>query len=210
MSAINQSTDSLRNIHSIHILQKLFDYLSKKRALIFCKINKHIQNRLNLSINDYKEFSQIKIEIIPKEDEEGKFINIINKDQERYFNIYFNGTQKEEKTTNLSKGHNVKKIEIIIDYQIKSFEKLFADCNNIEYIWFKQFNRNNITSMSQMFYWCYDLKGLYLSSFNTDNVIDMNKMFEWCPNLTELKINFNTNKVRNMSGMFNQCKKLNN
>ena len=37
---------------------------------------------------------------------------------------------------------NVSKINIIIDYQIKSFYKLFSYCNCIESIYFKKFNRN--------------------------------------------------------------------
>ena len=48
------------------------------------------------------------------------------------------------------------KIKIIIDYQIKSFERLFNECKCIEKINFKKFYRNNITNMSCMFSGCSD------------------------------------------------------
>ena len=57
------------------------------------KINKKIQNRLNISIDDYKEcselYSSIEIKIKPAENKYGKFINIPDKEKE-YYHIYFN------------------------------------------------------------------------------------------------------------------------
>ena len=71
-------------------------------------------------------------------------------------------------------------IEIIIDFQITSFKKLFKNCNYIEYIHFKKFFRNNINNMSSMFFGCSSLKKLNLSHFNTDNVYNMLRMFYGC------------------------------
>ena len=55
--------------------------MTKKKKLEIVKYNKRIQNRLNLSIKDYKEYSEtyssIEIEIIPTEGKYGKFIKII-------------------------------------------------------------------------------------------------------------------------------------
>ena len=60
-----------------------------------------MQNRLNINISDYKEYSEnftsIEIEIIPKKNEYGKFINILNKKEEIYYHIYFNDNKKEVK-----------------------------------------------------------------------------------------------------------------
>ena len=42
----------------------------------------------------------------------------------------------------------VTKIKITIDYQVKSFKKLFFKCKCVESINFKKFYRNNITDMS--------------------------------------------------------------
>ena len=49
------------------------------------KYNKRIQKILNININEYKEYhEQIEIEIIPEKNKYGKFINIINKEDELY------------------------------------------------------------------------------------------------------------------------------
>ena len=57
---------------------------------------KKIQNRLNLDVKDYKEYSEIEIEIIPTKDKYGKFINIDEND-ELYHHIYFNDNKEEIK-----------------------------------------------------------------------------------------------------------------
>ena len=87
-------------IKSDYFLQKLYDNIPKKKKLLIVKYNKKIQNRLNLSIKDYKEYSEtftsIEIEIIPIKDEYGKFINI-NEIDELYYHIYFNDNKEEIK-----------------------------------------------------------------------------------------------------------------
>ena len=40
---------------------------------------------------------------------------------------------------NINKDEEIKIIKIIIDYQVKSFEKLFSDCGYIESINFKKY-----------------------------------------------------------------------
>ena len=82
---------------------------------------------------------------------------------------------------------NVTKIKIIIDYQAKSFYKLFYWCKCIESITFKKFYRNNITDISRMFSYCSSLKELNLNNFNTNNVTDMSDMFSGCSSLKEFK-----------------------
>ena len=78
------------NIKSNYILQKIFDKLEKKRTLEIVKNNKNIKKRLNLNINDYKEYSEkyssIEIEIKPVNNEFGIFINI--NDEKKYLHIY--------------------------------------------------------------------------------------------------------------------------
>ena len=172
-------------------------------------INKRIQNRLNLDVKDYKEYCEIEIEIIPIKDEYGQFININNKDK-LYYHIYFNNSKKEIKNKYIIKEkHKVTKIKIIIDYQVKSFYKLFYWCTCIESINFKKFYRNNITYMSFMFRGCSSLKELNLNNFKTNNVTDMSFMFSGCSSLKELNLNnFNTNNVTDMSYMFYECSSL--
>ena len=65
-------------------------------------------------------------------------------------------------------------IKIIINYQVKSYNKLFNYCGYVNSINFRKFIRNNIIDMSYMFRWCSSLKELNFSNFNTNNVIDMN------------------------------------
>ena len=106
----------------------------------------------------------------------------------------------------INKNENVSKIKIIINYQIKSFEKLFENCECIEYIYFKKFCRNNINNMGNMFFGCHSSEKLNLSNFNTNNVTNMGLMFFGCLSLKELNLsNFNTNNVTDMRGMFWGC-----
>jgi len=198
----------IENIKSRYILSKIYNNMSKKKKLNIVKYNKRIQNRLNLNLKDYKEYCEIEIEIIPIKDKLGRFINI-NWDDKLYYHIYFNDNKKEiEKKYYINKEDKVTKIKIIIDYQVKSFKKLFW-CKCIESIRFKKFYRNNITDMSYMFYNCSSLKELNFTNFNTNNVRNMRYMFSGCSSLEELNLtNFNTNNVSNMSSMFSNCSSL--
>ena len=146
------------NIKSRYILSKIYNNMTIKKKLDIVKHNKKIQNRLNLSTKDYKEYCKIEIEIIPKKDEYGKFINI-NENDKLYYHIYFNDNKEEIKNKyEINKKDKVTNIKIIIDYQVKSFKHLFSWCNCIESINFKKFYRNNISDMSWIFSECYSLK----------------------------------------------------
>ena len=87
-------------IKSDYFLQKLYDNMTKKKKLVIVKYNKKIQNRINLSVKDYKEYSEtftpIEIEIITTKGKYGKFINI-NKIDKLYYHIYFNDNKEEIK-----------------------------------------------------------------------------------------------------------------
>ena len=90
----------LENIKSRYILSKIYNNMTIKKKLIIVKYNKRIQNRINLSIKNYKEYSEtyssIEIEIIPTKDKYGKFINI-KKNDKLYYHIYFNDNKEEIK-----------------------------------------------------------------------------------------------------------------
>ena len=112
-------------LKSDYFLRKLFNNLLKKKSLDIIKYNKNLKDRLDISIKDYKEYSEIysliELEIKPVKNNYDKFINI-NKENEMYFHIYFNdNNEKEMKRNDLNENENVKEIKIIIDYQIKSF-----------------------------------------------------------------------------------------
>ena len=87
---------------------------------------------MNISIKDYIEiyseiYSSIEIEIKPVIDKFGKFIKF-NKDNENYIHINYNDDKEEIKRNYLKEKEIVTKIKIIIDYQVKSFERLFKNC----------------------------------------------------------------------------------
>jgi len=204
-----ESKNIFKNLKSDYFLQLLFNNLVKKKSLDIIKYNKNMKDRININIKDYKEYSElyssIEIEIKPVNNKFGKFINI-DKDEEKYYHIYFNNNKEEIKRNYLNENDNVETIKIIIDFQIKSFEELFWDCEYIEYICFKKFYRNNIYNMGYMFSYCSSLKELNLSNFNTNNVTNMYCMLLGCSSLKEFYIsNFNTNNVINMEYMFCDC-----
>ena len=209
-SKLINSDNLLKNIKSNFILKKFFDYIHKKRRLETIRYNKTIQKRINININDYKDYSEkyslIEIEIKPMKNKYGRCINI-KKEDEEYYHIYYNDNKREQiKSTSLNKNDKVSKINIIIDYQVKSFYKLFFNCHCIESICFKKFYRNNITNMCGMFYKCSSLKELNLVNFNTNNVKNMNRMFYMCSSLKELKYpHFSINNKTKMMDMFLGC-----
>ena len=226
--------NDIRNIKSKYIIKKIFLYFKKDKMLKITKYNKSLLKSLNITINDYKEYSEtyssIVIELIPAKSKFGAFINI-DKYESEYYHMYFNDDKKEIKRNFILESDKTPKIRIIIDYQAKSLIELFCDCDCIETICFKQYSRNNITDMSsmfknctslkeidflninttnvkymsQMFYECKLLEKIDLSKFNLNKVIDMNEMFYGCSSLKDLNIpNFNANNVKNFQ-MFFDC-----
>ena len=199
----------LKNIKSDFFMNKIFAYMDKLKVMKIINYNKILQKRLKLSLEKYKEYfeilSPIIIEINIAENNHGLFINA----QNDYFHAYFDNNKEEIKRKYINELENVKKIKIIIDYQIKSFEGLFEECKCIESINFKKFHRNNIISMKYMFYKCSSLKEINFSNFNTDNVTDMGYMFYECELLNELNLSkFNTHNVTYMGYMFDGCRLL--
>ena len=199
----NNKYTILDKIRSVYFLQKLYDNMLINKKLQIVKYNKKTQYKLNLSVKDYKEYSEtftpIEIEIMLAEDEFGRFINI-NRNENIYFHIYFNDNKKEIKNIyKIRKEDKVTKIRIIIDYQVKSFEYLFSYCRCIKSINFRKFYRNNINDMSGMFNECSSLKELLLTNFNTNKVINMSWMFSYCSSIKELNLsNFDINNVIDM------------
>ena len=120
----------IEKIKSGYILSKIYNNITKKKKLEIIKYNKKIQNRLNLDVKYYKEYSetftQIEIEIIPTKGKYGKFINIKEND-ELYYHIYFNDNKEEIKNSKknfITIDDKVNKIKIILDYDIKKINYL--------------------------------------------------------------------------------------
>ena len=199
----------IENIKSKYILSQIFDKLKEVKSLKIIQHNKNIQNRLNISINDYKRYGYIEIELIPSKNEFGKFINIPDK-EETYYHIYFNNKKKESKRHYLNENDRIIIIKIMINYHVKNYNELFKECKCIESMRFNKFYNQEIISMKGMFYNCSSLKQLDLSNFITDSVTDMSYMFYKCLNIKNLNVSsFNTNNVVDMCNMFSECSSLN-
>ena len=172
-----------------------------------------MKKRINININDYKKYSEkytpIEIEIRPVDNKYGQFINYKIGIDNFYHHIYFNNNKEEIKRNYINEGEQINIIKIIIDYQIKSFENLFYNCDCIESIKFYKFYRKNINKMSCMFSGCSSLKELDLNNFNTNKVTDMRCMFYKCSSLTNINLSkFDTQNVIAMNYMFYGCKSL--
>ena len=189
--------------------------MKKNKSFEIMKNNKKIQKKLNININDYKDYSQlyspIEIELkIADNYIASPFIFLPDEDK-KYYHIYFDNSNEEITRNYLNKNEKVKKIKIIIDYQIKSFKELFAYCYCISSIFFRKFYRINVINMGHMFYDCQSLIEIDLSNFHAENVTDISYMFSERKSLNILNIsNFNTNKVIKMDSMFSWCSSLKN
>ena len=198
----------LNKIRNKYILKLIFEHLNQRIFLEIIKYNKMIQKRLDININNYKEYLQTEIEVFPKRIKSiNYFINIPEKESKKYFHIYFNDNNKKEiKRNYFTNKEEITKIKIIIDYEIKSFNRLFEEYKCIEKINFIKFNRKDIKDMSFMFFNCSSLKELNISCLKTNNVKNMSYMFFNCSSLKELNIShFDFHNVNNMEYMFLGC-----
>ena len=198
--------NKLNKIRNKYLLKTIFDNLLELKQFQLIKYNKKIQNKIEISLQDFQLFKKIIIEIIPiKKNDKNKFINI-PKEKKNYYHIYFNKDKKEMKRNYFTQKSKVESIKIVIDEKITSLFELFKRCDCIEKINFIRFNRSNIKNMNYMFYECSSLKELNLKNFNTDNAINMNYMFYKCSKLKELNLNsFNFHNVIYMKSMFTGC-----
>ena len=70
-----KSKDKFKEIKNDYILKKIFLNLKNKKFMEIIKYNKKLQKRLNININNYKEYSQlyssIEIELKPADNKYG-------------------------------------------------------------------------------------------------------------------------------------------
>ena len=89
--------DIFKNLKNDYFLLKIFNNLMKKKSLDIIKYNKNIQKRINISIKDYKEYSEIyssiEIELKLVKNNHDTFIDYHK--GRKYFHIYFNNTKKK-------------------------------------------------------------------------------------------------------------------
>ena len=210
-------------IKSKFVLKRIFQNIKENKFLDMIRYNKRFQNKFNISIQNYREYNQIEIELkqIIHSDKNSKFINIdimnepyihINKDKKENdsTNPFMIKTLKEPSIfrpiTNMIEDSDKK---IIIDFEVKSLKGLFKNCESIKEIKILKCNRKDIIDISEMFYGCKNLDNLNITNLKTDKVKDMSYMFSGCSSLNEINIfNFNTSNVINMQNMFEKCSNL--
>ena len=203
----------LKNIKSKYIIKEIFSYLSEGKVLKLVKYNKYFKEKIELEHRDYRKFEQIEIEITLKQfedDYERKKMYFINKELEsKFYHIFFDNDNIEQKRNYLYSNEKIEKIKVILDLEIKSFKELFNDCEYIKSIKFIKFNRSDITDMSSLFYNCTNLTEINFDEFKTKNVTDMSYMFYNCASLTNIDFSeFITKKVKYMNDMFAWCGQL--
>ena len=120
--------DILKNDYN---LKKIFNNLNTVKKFKIILHNKTLQKRLNINSNDYKECTNIEIEIFPIENKYGNFINICNNENESYYHFYFDDNKEEFKRHCIAEEDEVKKIKIIINCEIKALNSLFNNIENI-------------------------------------------------------------------------------
>ena len=186
----------LNNIKSKYILQQVFSNIKEKKKLEINKYNKNLQNKLEINIDDFKNFHfriEIEITIYKLEncnfkDNITNFLNNINSS----FNVEYKDKNKE-KYKNLSNFENIpvgiEKIKLINKQRLKNYSKFFSKCGFIDSINFIKFKETDIKNMSYMFNGCSNLKEIKgLKNFNTGEVTNMSHMFEKCYNLLNLDL----------------------
>ena len=218
------------------------------------QIQNNENNGNNLKINNIKNELEIKLRI-DKKDINKKIYFLDNTDyietksnikhyhenlkelNESNVDLYINSYRYKYEKFFIPDKEGIYKIKLIFKIYIKDCSFMFAGCNNIINIDFKNFNTKNVINMRYMFTGCSNIENLDLSSFNTKNVRDMEGMFgqynnlpffdlssfelsnlsedfgkqyfEACEKLKEINLSsFNTKKVTNMSFMFGLCKNL--
>ena len=88
--------------------------MRRKKSFQIMKYNKKLQKRLNLSINDYKDYYlSLEIELKIADNKYGKFINISD-DEKEYYHIYFNNSKEEITKNYLEDKYFAKNLLILI------------------------------------------------------------------------------------------------
>ena len=93
---------------------------------------------------------------------------------------------------------------------VKNVEKIFENCEKLEYINLSPFNTSSLQYINHMFYNCISLKSVEFPIINADSLLSTSNMFFGCTNLNRIDMrNFNTSyKLNNLEYMFCFCESL--
>ena len=163
----------LKEVKSKLILKKIISCIQREKLMKIIFRNKKLQNKLNLSINDYKKLCTVEIEmeiINRKIKEDAYFIHYLNEEISSFYHIYFDDNKEEMKRNYLTPEDKITKIKISIDSGIESLKNLFYNCAIIKRIKFNKFNIKDIIDFSYMFYNCKFIENIDVSKVKTENV----------------------------------------
>ena len=107
----DKSIVCINNIKRKYRLKEIFNKIEKTKLLQIIKYNKNLQKILIIDSNDYKDYCEIEIEIIPKFNQNGKFINYLEKEEKNYYHIYFNNSDEEIKRNFIMNDEGIKKLK---------------------------------------------------------------------------------------------------
>ena len=109
----------LINIKSKYILKQIVDNIEEEKLLAIIQHNKTLQDKLDITINDYEYYKKIEVEIIPIiKSYKNIFIEIPNR-YASFYHIYFNEENNEIKRNYFTKNEKIKKIKIKIEKEVK-------------------------------------------------------------------------------------------
>ena len=209
----------LTQVKSHLILQTILNNIDERKAMKLIRYNKAHQKKLKLTLEDFKNFIQVKVEVIPVHWDKLKkaknfFVNF-GKDKNKFL-VYFNDNNIPIDRDYIKPEDKVEKITLII-IRTQSLSELFynkkqgiySGCDCIQEINFIRFFNRDIIDMSCMFYGCSMLTKINFSKFITEKVKNMSYMFYGCTSLKTIDLSlFNTENVTNMFGMFSKCSSL--
>ena len=207
--------NNISSINSKYIVRFIIkEHLRKKCYFKLVRESKKLQNILDISLNDYKEyhtqrFYRTEMEIIPIEKIETdiKYYFIKMYENKDYYHIYFgNDKDTQIKRNYITYKDKINKITIKIDKELKSLKGLFYNCEAIKEFKFTKFNRDDFTDISELFYGCINLEKIDFKKFKAKNLTNMNWLFSRCNSLKKLNIsNIDTSNVTEMMCLFSGC-----
>ena len=143
IKSTNEKENIFNNIKSKFIIKIIFKNIKKEKYYNIIRYNQKIQNRLNIGLIDYKKLSQKNncIEIFFSKE------TVINKDTFKFIwnsNCYHFYNDDEELDFNSKNNITVSRINLSIDFEVKSLIGLFKDKKFISKINLSKFKIKDI------------------------------------------------------------------
>ena len=221
----------LNQIKSSFNLKEIFSFVKEKTKLKVIKYNKYLQNKMDVTKEDFETLNNIVVNIKLTPEYINKLKKEYNEIKNKIDNKLYDGEQKKKELENdlYLKGQelkcrflgapffnqNLEFIKVYLDDLLVENSRFFIDFLKQEKIPVKIKvtidKKSNIKDFFCMFAKCRAISELQFLRINTKEITSMNYMFYDCINLKSLDLSdFETNELTNMFGMFKNCQKLEN